>query len=336
MYLATSEEIVSAILMAERGKKQIHVYFVSQTLHRAELKYPELEKLILVLMYAARKLRRGRNSIKGKILVDFLAETLLPENREAKNKEVKRKELEPKNAWKLFTDGASSSDGSRSDSSASRQIKSKGLLKPEQTDHQQLLEKTMDLLSSFHSYSIEHIKREQNKKADALSKLASMTFSKLAKEVLVEVIQKKSIAKKEVADIVQEEGDNKMTPIRYYLRLGTLLDNPQKARKLCIKAPSYKMIKEKLYQRSYLSPWLRCVAPMQAKNIIKEVYEGSCGMRSGSSTSKAEYQGKMGPTWEGPYVIRKAYGDGAYKLEMLSGEAVDRTWNGTNLRKFYV
>ncbi|GKF78579.1 hypothetical protein Tco_0234147, partial [Tanacetum coccineum] len=55
---------------------------------------------------------RGRNSIKGQILADFLAETPLTENREAKNEEVKRKELEPENAWKLFTDGASSSDGS--------------------------------------------------------------------------------------------------------------------------------------------------------------------------------------------------------------------------------
>ncbi|GKB64640.1 putative reverse transcriptase domain, ribonuclease H-like domain protein [Tanacetum coccineum] len=155
MYLATSEENVSAVLMAERGKKQIPVYFVSRTLHGAELKYPKLEKLILALVYAARKLRRyfqahpiqvlsdkpikqilakpkksgriakwaielgeheikfrGRNSIKGQILADFLAETPLTENREAKNEEVKRKELEPKNAWKLFTDGASSSDGS--------------------------------------------------------------------------------------------------------------------------------------------------------------------------------------------------------------------------------
>ncbi|GKC36034.1 hypothetical protein Tco_1048418, partial [Tanacetum coccineum] len=55
-----------------------------------------------------------------------------------------------------------------------------------------------------------------------------------------------------------------------------------------------------------------------------------------NSVSKAEYQGKMRPTWEGPYVIRKAYRDGAYKLETLSGEAVYRTWNGINLRKFYV
>ncbi|GJT36282.1 reverse transcriptase domain-containing protein [Tanacetum coccineum] len=58
MYLTTSEENVSAILMAERGKKQIPVYFVSRTLHGAELKYPELEKLILAFVYAARKLRR--------------------------------------------------------------------------------------------------------------------------------------------------------------------------------------------------------------------------------------------------------------------------------------
>ncbi|GKG42852.1 reverse transcriptase domain-containing protein, partial [Tanacetum coccineum] len=33
-------------------------------------------------------------------------------DREIKDEEAKRKEPGPKNAWKLFTDGASSSDGS--------------------------------------------------------------------------------------------------------------------------------------------------------------------------------------------------------------------------------
>ncbi|GJR65126.1 reverse transcriptase domain-containing protein [Tanacetum coccineum] len=56
MYLTTSEENMSAVLMAERGKKQIPVYFVSRTLHEAELKYPKLEKPILALVYTARKL----------------------------------------------------------------------------------------------------------------------------------------------------------------------------------------------------------------------------------------------------------------------------------------
>ncbi|GJV86216.1 reverse transcriptase domain-containing protein [Tanacetum coccineum] len=38
-----------------------------------------------------------------------------------------------------------------------------------------------------------------------------------------------------------------------------------------------------------------------------------------NSASKAEYQGKMGPTWEGPYIIVEAYSNGAYKLETLDG-----------------
>nr|GEX70535.1 reverse transcriptase domain-containing protein [Tanacetum cinerariifolium] len=350
MYLATSEEIMSAVLMAKRGKKQIPVYFVSRTLHGAELKYPELEKLILTLVYAARRLRRyfqahpiqvlsdkpinqilaklgksgriakwaielgeheiefkGMNSIKGQILADFLAETPLLKNKEAKDEEVKRKEPKSKNAWKLFTEKALSFDGSEaglmvvnpegkeytyalrfafettnneaeckallSGLRIAKEIEIhkliifvdsqlvanqfKGIFKARQTTIKHYLEKPMDLMSSFHTYLIKHIKREQYKKANPLSKLASMTFSKLTKEVLVEVIQNKSIAKKEVANIVQEEGDNWMTPIREYLKSRTLPNDPQKARNLCIKDPLYKMIEEKLYRRSYLSPWLR-------------------------------------------------------------------------------
>ncbi|GJW33627.1 putative nucleotidyltransferase, ribonuclease H [Tanacetum coccineum] len=58
MYLATSEEIVGAVLMAERGKKQIPVYFVSRTLHGAELKYPELEKLIFAHVYESGRIAK--------------------------------------------------------------------------------------------------------------------------------------------------------------------------------------------------------------------------------------------------------------------------------------
>nr|GEW80131.1 reverse transcriptase domain-containing protein [Tanacetum cinerariifolium] len=53
-----------------------------------------------------------KNSIKGQILADFLAETSSTEREEEKDEGAKRKEPEPENTWKLFTDGASSSDGS--------------------------------------------------------------------------------------------------------------------------------------------------------------------------------------------------------------------------------
>ncbi|GKC77924.1 hypothetical protein Tco_1128698, partial [Tanacetum coccineum] len=67
------------------------------------------------------------------------------------------------------------------------------------------------------------------------------------------------------------------------------------------------------------------------KNVKPSTFKPGTYVLRLNSASKAEYQGKIGPTWEGPYVIRKAYEDGAYKLETLSGEAVDRTWNETNL-----
>ncbi|GKF12234.1 reverse transcriptase domain-containing protein, partial [Tanacetum coccineum] len=82
----------------------------------------------------------------------------------------------------------------------------KGLFEARQPIIKQYMEKTKKILKSFSSYFIEHVRRDQNKKADALSKLASMTFSKLAKEVLVEVVHEKSIIQQEVANIVKEEG----------------------------------------------------------------------------------------------------------------------------------
>ncbi|GJX19326.1 reverse transcriptase domain-containing protein [Tanacetum coccineum] len=267
---------------------------------------------------------------KGETLTVYL--TASKKTEEEKNGEAKRKEPEPKpeNTWKLFTDRASSSNGSGAglmlvnpegkeytytlrfefettnneakyealiaglriakemqiqelaifvDSQlVANQVK--GLFEARQQTIKQYLEKTMGLLLSFPNYSIEHIKREQNKKADALRKLASMTFSKLAKEVLVEVIQTKSVAKKEVTDIVKEDEDSWMVPIREYLKEGILPKDPQKAKKLRIKVLLYRMIEERLYRRSYMSPWLRCLGPMQAKSIIKEIHEGSCGMHS--------------------------------------------------------
>ncbi|GKC66883.1 hypothetical protein Tco_1099481 [Tanacetum coccineum] len=71
-----------------------------------------------------------------------------------------------------------------------------------------------------------------------------------------------------------------MLPIQEYLQFGILPSDPQRARKLRIKAPQYRMIDEKLYRKSYMSPWLRCVGPIQANGIIHEIHQGSCGMHA--------------------------------------------------------
>ncbi|KAL5580502.1 hypothetical protein UlMin_012944 [Ulmus minor] len=57
IYLAVSEGAVSAVLVREEEGKQFPVYYVSKSLLDAETRYTQLEKLVLALVTAARKLR---------------------------------------------------------------------------------------------------------------------------------------------------------------------------------------------------------------------------------------------------------------------------------------
>nr|GEZ90107.1 reverse transcriptase domain-containing protein [Tanacetum cinerariifolium] len=64
------------------------------------------------------------------------------------------------------------------------------------------------------------VPRTKNKKADALSKIASTSFAHLSKQVLVEVLETKSITGKEVTTVIEEEGPPWMTELVNYLKEG--------------------------------------------------------------------------------------------------------------------
>ena len=55
MYLSVSDHAVSAVLLRDRGV-QHPVYYISKTLVDVETIYLPLEKLVLALVYATRKL----------------------------------------------------------------------------------------------------------------------------------------------------------------------------------------------------------------------------------------------------------------------------------------
>ncbi|GJV64289.1 reverse transcriptase domain-containing protein [Tanacetum coccineum] len=58
IYLATSREAVSGVLVANRRGKQTPIRYVSRTLHEAERNYAPLEKLALCLLHLSRRLRQ--------------------------------------------------------------------------------------------------------------------------------------------------------------------------------------------------------------------------------------------------------------------------------------
>ncbi|GJR72596.1 reverse transcriptase domain-containing protein [Tanacetum coccineum] len=65
------------------------------------------------------------------------------------------------------------------------------------------LDKVKNLASAFKEFSIKQVPRGENKKADALSKMASTSFAHLSKQVLVEELKEKSIDEKEVLAVVE-------------------------------------------------------------------------------------------------------------------------------------
>ncbi|GKE60469.1 reverse transcriptase domain-containing protein [Tanacetum coccineum] len=127
----------------------------------------------------------------------------------------------------------------------------KGTFAAKQASIKDYLQKVKTAPRGFEDYIVEHVRRNQNKKADALSKLASMTFEHLTKEVLVEVLTKRLFP-----------------------------EDTREARKIRIQAPQYKLIRGNLYKRSFFTPWLRCVALPQTDKIIKEIHEGFCGFNA--------------------------------------------------------
>ncbi|GKA45581.1 reverse transcriptase domain-containing protein [Tanacetum coccineum] len=92
------------------------------------------------------------------------------------------------------------------------------------------LEKVRTLTNSFKAFSIRQVPRSENKKADALSKIASTSFVHLSKQVLVEELKENSISEVEILAVVEEEGDTWMAPIFEYLTEETLPADVKKAR----------------------------------------------------------------------------------------------------------
>ncbi|XP_076936333.1 uncharacterized protein LOC143603432 [Bidens hawaiensis] len=143
------------------------------------------------------------------------------------------------------------------------------------------LEKVKELMKGFEGAVVLHVSQSQNKKADALRKLASVAFDHLAKDVKVETLRAPSVMEVEVS-CVETPGDNWMTPFVQYLGKGILPEDKQEARRLRVRALQYEMIEGGLYRKSYMGPSLKCIGPYEAEYVIREIHEGICGMHMGA------------------------------------------------------
>nr|GEX25968.1 hypothetical protein [Tanacetum cinerariifolium] len=239
---------------------------------------------------------RPRTSVKRQILADFLIE-MSGDVSQAVPAAVTQEE-----PWTLFTDGSSCVDGS-----AEYEALVVGLRIATQMGVKNV-QVNVDSKLVANQVLGTYVAKENN----------MVKYLEIVKGlVLVEVLKNKSIKEKEVAAVIEEDGPTWMTQLVDYLKEGVLPEDKKEARKLRLKAHQYELIEGVLYRRSFLTPWLRRVRPLQADYVMREIHEGSCSMHAGPRSVVAKAI-RLGYYWP---KMHKDARDMIRKCRPLSGRA---------------
>ncbi|CAH9133280.1 unnamed protein product [Cuscuta epithymum] len=155
----------------------------------------------------------------------------------------------------------------------------------------------LELLKLFIAYEIEQIPRAQNVEADMLSKLSAETPERISKIARIEELDTSSIYACPVQAITTRDADWIDSLIKY-INEGVLPAEEVEAKVTKMRAPSYTILNEKLYKRSYNGTLLKCLRPDEAKVAMEEIHAGICSAHQGAHTMsrKVILQGFFWPT----------------------------------------
>ncbi|KAK0580108.1 hypothetical protein LWI29_036450 [Acer saccharum] len=158
------------------------------------------------------------------------------------------------------------------------------------------LNKVKQLQSTFDEFSIEQIPRSENTRADALASLGSTTTNN-SKSVPIIHLMSPSIQESETVAPV-DNGRSWIEPIFNYLQADILPGDRAEARRIKAKAAKFRILYGKLYKKSFTGPYLRCVTPREAYDVLKSLHQEECGNHSGarSLSNRAITAGYYWPT----------------------------------------
>ncbi|XP_075649745.1 uncharacterized protein LOC142620230 [Castanea sativa] len=138
------------------------------------------------------------------------------------------------------------------------------------------------LMGNFETIKIERVAWGKNRHADSLATLASSITDKVPRLIRVELVPEPSIATKALIVQVTEAEKCWMDPIiDFLLEDRTPEDEKEAARVRRTSAQYWLFTDRKLYRRSFEGPYLQCLRPGQAKELLVELQEGVCSSHMG-------------------------------------------------------
>lgn len=162
------------------------------------------------------------------------------------------------------------------------------------------LAKVRNTLQQFTEWTIEKIKRVDNRRADALAGIAASLPIKEAILLPIHVQPNPSVTEISTCNTIEanQADDQEWTyDIAEYLQTGILLGDLKQAHKVRVQAARFTLIGGHLYKRSFTGPYLRCLGHSEAQYVLAELHEGICGNHSGgrSLAHRAYSQGYYWP-----------------------------------------
>uniref|UniRef100_A0A803MBC6 RNase H type-1 domain-containing protein n=1 Tax=Chenopodium quinoa TaxID=63459 RepID=A0A803MBC6_CHEQI len=218
------------------------------------------------------------------------------------------------------------------------------------------------LLDKFDIVKLSHVPRSANKMADALASLAT-TLALGAEEIMsVSVcncwvvaseeyeVEDDEVEEVDMITVCQIDKEDWRQQIIDYLEHQKLPNDPRHRKEIHCRASRFILFKGTLYRRSFDKLWSRCLEDEEAAKIIEEFHSRICGahqsgpklhdlgdmvlaVRRPIITSR-KIGNKFTSKWDGPYVVREVYTNGAYKIVDAEGLRVGPI-NGMFLKRYY-
>ena len=129
------------------------------------------------------------------------------------------------------------------------------------------LEIARRLLKKFKGYKITQIPREENERADALSKLASATNCVGSKTVPIAHLAMPSTVKSEefVVAEIRPQSDNWTTQLKRYFEENILPEDTSEAKRIKYRSTWYTIMNGELYRKGFSKALQRCVTGEEGK-----------------------------------------------------------------------
>ncbi|KAL5540936.1 hypothetical protein UlMin_044912 [Ulmus minor] len=266
LYLAVSKGAVSSALIREEEGVQWPIYYTSKSLLGAETRYPEVEKLALALMIAARKLRPYFQAHTIIVPTKFPLKQIL-QKPDTSGRLAKWLSCALRFRFKA-TNNQAEYEALLAGLRLAKEVSARHLLiySDSQLIVNQVNSEYQAKGEKMASY-LEKIPRNENTNADALARLATGLEDSLLKTVPLEILDEPSIDKRQQVDAISDK-PTWMDPIIAYLRDGTLPQDKFEARRLRYRSARYFLDKDKLRKRSFSSPSLTCLNEDQAKYVL--------------------------------------------------------------------